>query len=253
MTGFWVAFRKEWLELMRTRRMLVACVVLAVFGLMSPLMAKYTPEIMKMIPEGETFAQLIPAPTIMDSVIQYVKSIAQFGLILGLLLAMGMVSQEKDKGTAGLILVKPLSRAAFLTAKFLVLGLLFLVAISIAAAAAYYYTALLFGNLDLLRWAALNGLLLLYVLVYVGITLFFSVIARSQAAAGGLAFGAMLILEIAATFPRIGDCLPARLLGWGIALVGGSNEVSWETLAVSAAIIVACTLGSWLIFRKQEL
>jgi ABC-2 type transport system permease protein len=253
MRGFRVAFRKEWIELWRTYRMLVACVVLAVFGLMSPVLAKYTPEIIKSIPEGETIAKMIPEPTILDAVGQYVKSIGQFGLILGLLLTMGVVAQEKDKGTAAMILVKPLSRASFLAAKFSVLALLFMLAIAVAGAACYYYTSLLFGNLDLLHWASLNGLLLLYVLVYVAITLFFSVAARSQAAAGGLAFGTMLVLEIIGALPRYGDFMPAKLLGWGIGIMGGSADVYWEALAVSTGIVVASFLGAWLLFRKQEL
>ena len=35
----------------------------------------------------------------MDAVTQYIKNIGQFGVILALLLTMGAVAQEKDKGT----------------------------------------------------------------------------------------------------------------------------------------------------------
>ncbi|NOZ73089.1 MAG: hypothetical protein GXP38_14485 [Chloroflexi bacterium] len=47
--SFLTALRKEWLELWRTYRLLVVGVVLLLFGLLSPLLAKYTPEIIKLI------------------------------------------------------------------------------------------------------------------------------------------------------------------------------------------------------------
>ena len=98
--NFLAALRKEWLEQWRTYRLLAVGVVLVVFGLLSPLIAKHTPEIIKLIPNGEAIAQLIPTPTVMDAVTQYIKNIGQFGVILALLLTMGAIAQEKDKGTA---------------------------------------------------------------------------------------------------------------------------------------------------------
>ena len=52
MMSFFVALRKEWLEQWRTYRLLVTGVVLVVFGLTSPLIAKYTPELIKLVPEA---------------------------------------------------------------------------------------------------------------------------------------------------------------------------------------------------------
>ena len=187
--SFFVALRKEMLEQWRSYRLLIVVAVFVAFGLMSPLIAKFTPELVKLIPEGEQFADLIPPPIATDAVAQYVKNISQFGVILALLMTMGAVVQEKDKGTAALMLVKPMSRAAFLAAKFVALVLTFVVGIALAATACYYYTLLLFKPLDILDWLALNGLMLLFVLVYVALTLFASTISKSQAVAGGLAFG----------------------------------------------------------------
>ncbi|MBI5828976.1 MAG: ABC transporter permease subunit, partial [Chloroflexi bacterium] len=125
MKSFFVLLRKEWLEQWRTYRLLVVGVVLVVFGLLSPLIAKYTPELIKLVPEGEAIAALIPTPTALEAVAQYLKNMSQFGGILALLLTMGAVAQEKDKGTAAMMLVKTLSRLAFLAAKFAALALMF--------------------------------------------------------------------------------------------------------------------------------
>ncbi len=250
---FLAALRKEWLEQWRTYRMLAVGVVLLVFGLLSPLLAKYTPEIIKLMPNGETMAQLIPAPTVLDAVTQYIKNIGQFGVILALLLTMGAVAQEKDKGTAAMMLVKPLPRATFLAAKFTALALTFAVAIAIAGAACYYYTWLLFDPLDVPRWLALNGLLLLFVLVYVALTLFCSVVTQSQVAAGGLALGLLFVLGLSGSVPGLGEYLPGQLLAWGGGLMAGKAETFWPALGVSVGIIVVALAGARFIFERQEL
>jgi ABC-2 type transport system permease protein len=253
MNGFRVALRKEWMELRRTNRLVIVGVVLLTFGLLSPLMTKFLPEIMRSMPESAAIAQLFASPTLADAVNQYVKNIAQFGLILALLLSMGMVAQEKERGTAAMMLVKPLPRRSFLAAKFAALFLLFLLGIALAGLAAYYYTYLLFGALDIPRWLALNGLLLMYVMVYVSLTMLFSVATKSFAAAGGLAFGLMLVLEIMGAIPGIGKFMPAQLIGWGIGLTAGDNASYWPAFGVCLAVILASFVGAWRIFERQEL
>ena len=94
------SLRKELIEQWRTYRLLVLCLVLLVFGLSSPLLAKYTPELLKLIPGAEQFAGLVPKPTLLDAVAQYVKNIGQFGVLLALLMSMGSMVAEKERGTA---------------------------------------------------------------------------------------------------------------------------------------------------------
>ena len=100
---------------------------------------------MSLIPGGEAFKDLIPPPTMLDAVGQYIKNTTQFGVVLALLLAMGVVVQEKERGTAAMMLVKPLPRGAFLLAKFVALALAFLVGLALAGAGGYFYTLVLFG------------------------------------------------------------------------------------------------------------
>jgi ABC-2 type transport system permease protein len=252
MSPFAVSVRKEWLEHWRNYRLLVLVVVLTLFGLLAPFSARYTPEMMKLLPNGEAIARLMPPPTMTDAVTQYLKSVSQFGVILALLLTMGAVAQEKDKGTAAMMLVKPLPRSSFILAKFAVLALLFALGIGVAGLAAWYYTWLLFGPLDPARWLALNALALGFVLVQVAVTLFFSVVTRSPAAAGGLAFGVLMLLAIVSSIPVVGNYLPAQLLAWGAALMAGTPTTAWPALAISGLIGSGSLLGAVILFERQE-
>ncbi len=248
-----VALRKELWEQYRSYRLLIVVVVFLAFGLISPLSAKFLPQMMRLLPNGEEIAGLIPAPTTADAVAQYLKNISQFGVILALLMGMGAVAREKERGTAALVLVKPMPRYAFLGAKFAALGVTFAVGVAVAGVASYYYTLILFEALDISRWLALNGLVLLFVLVYVALTLLCSTVSRSQVLAGGLAFLLLLLLLGVGTIPRVGDVLPGRLLTWGAALVAGDGEAAWPALGVSGGIIIAALAGAWAILSRQEL
>ena len=205
---FLTQLRKEVMEQFRTRRFLVVFVVLLVFGMLSPLTAKFIGEIFKLVPGAEQFAGLIPPPTITDAITQYVKNISQFMVILALLVSMGAVAIEKEKGTAAIVLVKPMPRSTFLLTKFLALTFTFGTSLLAAAIAAYYYTLYLFGPLDILRFLALNGLLLIYCMLFIAITLLASTLVKSQAVAAGIGFGALLLLALIGSIPPLAErCL----------------------------------------------
>jgi ABC-2 type transport system permease protein len=251
--SLFTAFRKEWMELIRTYRLLIVAVVLVFFGLTSPLLAKFTPEIITLIPGGDTISLLIPTPTVWDAITQYVKNVTQFSIILAMLLTMGVVAQEKDKGTAAMILVKPMPRVAFLSAKFIALASMFAICLLAAGIACYYYTLLLFEAMDMLHWLGLNALLFLYLMVYIAITLFCSTLTKSQAAAGGMALGLVAILGILGVIPNLGKYLPGELIGTASRLMQGDTSASWSAFGVSVGLIVISLLAAWIVFRKQEL
>ncbi|MBN1179551.1 MAG: ABC transporter permease subunit [Anaerolineae bacterium] len=251
--NFLVALRKEVLEQWRSYRLLIIAAVLVVFGLLSPLLAKLTPEIIRMVPGGEDIAMLIPPPGIQDAVAQYVKNVSQFGVVLALLMTMGAVAQEKERGTAALMLVKPVPRGTFLAAKLTALTLSFTASIALAGIAAYYYTLILFEPLDLPSWLALNGLMLLFLLVYVSLTLLASTLTSSQAVAGGIAFAVMVALSILGAIPRLGEFLPGQLLNWGALLVLGETGSFWPAVGISVGLIAGAFAVAWAAFERQEL
>ncbi len=250
---FIAALRKELLEQWRTSRFLVLVIVLAFFGMTSPLLAKYTPELLKLIPATGGIAVVMPPPTVIDAFTQYVKNISQFGFLLALLLSMGSVAQEKDKGTAAMMLVKPLSRSSFILSKVTALGLAFLGSLLVAGLGAYYYTVILFQPVDLGTWLAMNLLLWVYMLLYIALTVLFSTLTRSQAAAAGLSFGMLLLLALVGSLGSLGEYLPAQLITWGAGLLAGNSAAYWPALAVSLGLVLASLVVALVSFNRQEL
>jgi ABC-2 type transport system permease protein len=252
--NLFTAFRKEWMESLRRYRLLIVVVVLIFFGATSPLQAQLLPKVLaSAIPSEPGVSLTIPPATLPNVFDQYVKNMAQFDLILAVLLGMGVVAQEKEKGTAAMMMVKPLPRGSFLGAKFLGLAAVFAIGIAIAGIGSYYYTGLLFEWMPILSWVLLNVFLFVYVLVIISITILSSTITNSQAAAAGIAIGIIAIGWIAGVIRGFGKYLPGELSTWGIRLMNEDTSASWIALAVSIVLILIPLLAAWLIFKRQEL
>jgi ABC-2 type transport system permease protein len=250
---FCTVFRKEMQEQWRIYRFLIVAAVFTAFGLASPLLAKFTPEMLKAIPGvPPSLLDIIPTPTVTDAITQYVKNMSQFGILLALLTTMGMVVQEKERGTAAFFLTRPVSRETFLLAKFAAQMVVFILSLALAAIGCWYYTWVLFSPLAWGPFLALNGLMLVVFLVYVSLALLASTLAHSNGVAVGLAFMALILLGGIGALPTIGEYFPGRLFGWGAALMMGGKATAWPAFGISLGIILFALLVACLVFRHQE-
>jgi len=251
--NFFIVLRKELTEQWRTKKFLIVAAVLVVFGLTSPLLAKFTPDMLKAIPNIPAgVVGMIPTPSVADAVGQYVKNLGEFGVLLALLLSMGVVAQEKERGTAAMMLTHPVSRTSFLLAKFTALGITFAVSLGVAALGCWYYTLLLFEALPWGPFLALNGLILVVFLVYIAVTLLCSTLARTQGAAAGLAFAALVLVAGIGSLPPIAEYFPGRLFSWGATIALGGGDPAWPAFWISLGIIVVALTTACLVFRRQE-
>lgn len=228
---FWIATQKEFRQLWRTHRLLVIAAVFLIFGMGSPLLAKLTPELLRSIKGAEQFAALIPEPTAGDAMSQYLKNLSQFGFILAILLVMGTVVGEKERGIVPMILSKPMPRWAFLMSKFTAQVGMYLGGFALAGWGAYYYTVILFGALDFWGFTLLNGLLFLWLMPFVALGLLGSVLGRSTVSAGGIGLGLSAALMLAGSFPPYGGVFPGGLLPWATQVglkAAGAPASAWS-------------------------
>ncbi len=253
MRGVGLFLRKELREQVRTMRLLVVVAVFAVFGLLSPVFARYVREIVDAV-GGSGFGGMIPAPTVGDAVIQFTKNVGQFGVLIAILVSMGSVATEKDRGTAAFVLTKPITRGAFIAAKMLAIGLLLALALAVAATLCWVYTALLFEPLPVAGFAGAVGLVWLSLAVFASVTFLASVATRSGLVAGGIGFGTLIGAGILSALPGIGRYLPTSL--WGAADVlalGIVPDPLVGPVLVNLGLVGGALGLAWLSFRRQEL
>ena len=72
------------------------------------------------------------------------------------------------------------------------------------------------------------------------------------AAAGTLAFLALILVSGIGALPTIGEYLPGRLFSWGATLMLGGTGTAWPAFGISLGIIALALLVACLIFRRQE-
>lgn len=228
--SFTALLRKELLEQWRTRRLWVLAIAFVFFGLLGPITAKMTPELLKLVGNSAPGVVIqMPPPTLDDAKLQYAKNLSQMLPLIVLLVAMGAVSTEKERGTLPMVLAKPVSRGMVLAAKYLVLVFVVLLSLAAGALAAYYYTQVLFGGLGLREFLGYNLSAALNLLVVLTLTFAASTVASGTVMAGALAFGLWLLSALVSSIPVLG-----RSHWW------------------LPALIVAALLAAWLHFRRQE-
>jgi ABC-2 type transport system permease protein len=253
MTGFAVLLRKELLEQWRTTRLPVVAAIFLLVGLSSPLLARFTPELIEAV-GGDQFQIVLPTPTVADAYDQLAKNLGQFGALIAVLLAMGSVASEKERGTAALLLTKPVGRGAFLVAKIAAIAATLGISTAIASAGAWFYTYVLFEPLPVAGFVAATALQWLALVAFAAITFLGSTLTRSALAAAGLGVAAFIVLGIVSIIPSIGSYLPTGLGAPARALALGQAgvDVLGPTIA-SAALVVGLVAAAWLSFRRQEL
>jgi len=253
MAGAGVLLRKELLEQWRTLRLPLSVVVFALIGFSSPLLACFTPEILQAV-GGSLIPIVLPTPTAADAIDQLAKNLTQLGAFVAILLAAGSVAGEKDRGTAALLLVRPVGRAGFLLAKLAAIALTLAVSVAVAMAAAWFYTFVLFEPLSVPGTVAAGVLDWLFLLAWATVTFLASTLTRSSLAAAGVGVVALIGVSILGIVPAIADWAPAGLVGVARSLALGLDPANpWKPIVGTGLLIAGCVALAWLSFRRQEL
>jgi ABC-2 type transport system permease protein len=191
MTSFGILLKKELRDHLRTYKLLIIVAVFLLLGLGTPLIFNYLPSLLE-----AAGGSPIPIPdfTAADVVSEYLGTITQLGILVVILVSMGAVARERERGTAVMTLSKPVGRGTFIASKLAALSMTFGLGLAGGAGACYLYTTILFTELNASSFIAVNLLAGLFLLVCLSLTLLCSTLFKSQLAAGGLALVVIVVL-----------------------------------------------------------
>ncbi len=241
MRGFTVFLGKEAKEIVRTWRMWVLPLIMVSFGVLSPVIAMLTPQLVDSLAGSQTGMSIeIPDPTTVDAYLQFSKNSAQITLFAIIISMAGMVSAERRSGTAVLVLVKPLSRSAFVTAKVVSNWALVIVSTLLGWLAALATTALLFDVEGLGQFAGATALWLVLALTFVSVMALMSVAINSQAGAAGAGLGVYLVVAILSGWGPARDNTLAGLYTAGDRLVMGDDPTLLWPVATAVGLSLLC-------------
>lgn len=251
MRGFRTLLKKELREQLRTHRLLVVAAVFTAFGLATPLLFRFLPQLLELA--GEELEIRMPPPTAGTVFTEYAGTLVQVGVLMAVLMAMGSIARERERGLTAMILSKPANHGAYVLAKAIALGASFAIAQAAGGAACYHYTAMLIGPADAGAFVSMNLLVALFLIFCLAATLLSSSLLRNQLAAGGIALAALIGQGLLAQIPLAGDYVPGQLTSWGTGLVSGPHPTAWPALAVTVALAAACLAGASVALRQRDL
>ncbi|MCL2826188.1 MAG: ABC transporter permease [Eggerthellaceae bacterium] len=255
MMGQFLSFtKKELRESTATFRLYIMLAAFIIFGLMSPLIAKLTPDILNSLGSaGMTIS--LPDPTAIDAWTQFFKNVGQLGMLVLVIVFCGAMSNEISKGTLVNLLTKGLKRHTVVLSKFLVASVLWAISYLVCLGVCYAYTAYYWGTspLDNAFLAFLAPWLfgeLMLALLFFGGTLF------------GNNYGSLLsclavvaVLNIVAIAPKTARYNPIMLAGGTLSLLTGTQEPAdfIPAVVICAVLTVALVAGTVVVFNRKKL
>ena len=253
--SFTVFLKKEIMETLRTTKIIILPALFLFFAILSPLSAKYMNSILAMVGEQQGMIIQLPDPTFIQSYEQFFKNLYFMMIVVTILVFAGIITEEKSKGTAILVLTKCLSRTGFITGKLIAAVSLFTLFYAAATAICVYYTALLFP--EFINTGVITALLLYWVfgILMITLTLFSSVLCKSLTTAAVGGFLSYAVISAAAALPKIGKYTPGALQTLSVELARGDKTLTDAVPAVAIAVVMsaAAVMAGMVIFNKQEI
>lgn len=246
--------KKEFLEIVRTKKLIILIIIFLFVAVASPIVAKLIPTLFKNL-SVQGISINIPMPTWRDAVDQFVKNLSQLALIVIVFMFAGSIAEEKNKKTLEIVLTKPVARSSFIFSKFAA-ALTVTSVVYIAGSIIFYaYTVSVFGGFSASNFALLALFLLVYLWQVISLTLFCSTLFNNQILAAGVAFFIeIVVVNIIGSIDKIAKYLPGYVLGHYPSLLKGEDiNTFWPSLAVSIILVAFLLISSIIVFRHQEI
>lgn len=254
MKAFIAFTKKEFIESIRTYKLIIIMTVFLLFGFMNPVVAKVMPEmIQSFLPEGMTIT--LAPPTALDSWMQFFKNVSQMGFMILVVLNSGLMANEFSKGTLVNVLTKGLARPTVVLSKLFASSVIWTMSYSVCVMITTIYT-FYFWKVAYLEslFLALSGLWLFGVLL-IALVILGGVLFKSMA--GSLLFtgGIVTILTIINIMPDARPYNPSTISTSNVALLTGAQSISdfILSLGITFGIIMMIVISTILVFNRKQI
>ena len=254
MKSFLIFTKKEIVEQMRTYKTLILLSVFFLFGLMSPVLAKFLPDLLEGM-ELQGMKLVIPEPTTLDAYGQFFKNLTQMGILVTLLVFGGVLSNELTKGTLINILARGLPRYTVILSKFTASILLWTIAYLLAVTVNCGYTQYLFEDTGVLNLPFSLFCLWLFGCLVITLILLSSTILSGNFGGLILPAAALAIMLLLGINPNLERYNPVTLASKNVILLTGTASVEEliPTIVITVVLILGSLLLSAALFHRKRL
>ncbi|MGN7479145.1 ABC transporter permease [Solibacillus silvestris] len=245
---------KEWRESIRNFKILWIPLVFMLLGISDPLMNYYVEDILNAVgnmPEG--FTMMMPELQPADLLIASTGQFQTIGLLVLIVAYIGTFSRERQNGTATLVYVRPISFTALFFSKWIVAGTVAVISAIAGYAGSMYYTALLYGTVDWMKFFAMLGTYCVWLLFVTALTVAMSAAFQTAIAATVTVIILPLGLFIDSLIGGFWKVTPYKLAHYGTALLMDSVLMKdyWLTLFFVLLLIILAIVTGIAMSKKN--
>ncbi|GAB2024573.1 ABC transporter permease subunit [Lactovum odontotermitis] len=251
MRKFTILLKKDLMELWRTKKILILALVFVLFALSSPVLAYYTPEILKLAGAGGMKIE-IPKATILDSYSQFYKNIGQIGLFVLIILFSGLIVNERRRGQFTSLLNNGVNKLQFVLSKVISQILVFSLVYVLSVGCFAVYNIVLFDK----TWISHSFLSIVLTYVYfifaICLTDFFSSWTKSMMLSIVLSLAVTILLSVLNIF-EFGKYLPSYLSTLSLSVLQRQDLTNaYQTMGISLLVsLLLVVLAVQLCSNKE--
>lgn len=252
----YIAFvKKEFLENIRTYRVLILFMVFFIFGMMSPLFAKLTPEILKSFADQGYELSKIPEAHAINSYEQFFKNNGQLGLIIMVCIFGGTLTREFTKGTLINVLTKGLTRKSVILAKFTVATILWSIGLLISLLTTYGYTVYMFPDDPVYHIGQSVGCLWLFGILLITMIMLCSMFVKNSTSCIAFIACVCIALSMINFIPPVKPWNPLALVSQNTSMLVKDFDFTdtMKSITVTVIATVAFIWSTILVFNKKRI
>lgn len=249
-------FKKEWIDLVRSGRLMILVIIFVLLGIMNPAIAKLTPWMMEMMAQSLEETGLVVTEVTVDAMTswtQFFKNIP-IGLIAFVLLSSNLFTKEYGAGTLILVLTKGLARYKVIVAKLIILLLTWSGGYWLCFGITYGYNAYFWNNSvahNLIETVVFWWMLGIFA---VALMVLFSAISQNNTGVLLGTGGVFMAFYLLGMIPKLKEYMPTNLMNTAGLLAGVEAVPDYmAALIITIAISVLCVGVSVPILNKKKL
>ena len=248
--------KKDWMEQIRSGRLLLLGIIFILLGIMNPAIAKLTPWLFEVMADSLAESGMIVTSVTVsaaDSWAQFFKN-TPMGLIAFILLESSIFTKEYQSETLVQILTKGLDRYKVVLSKATVLAVLWSVYYWLSFVITYGYTAYFWDN------SAVQELMFsvfcpwLFGIWTIALTVLFSALSKSST--GVLAGVGCVVLAsyVLGLLPKLKEYTPTLLMDGHSLIYGMAEPQAYKNAIILTAVLcVVCFIASVQIINKKQI
>ena len=257
MRQFNTLLKKEFLDCLRSFKLLWIPLVFISIGVSDPLTNYYMKDILAAVgnmPEGfeMMFPELKPADLLAASTGQF----QLVGLIVLVAVFVGSISRERQNGTATLLYVRPISATAIFMSKWVAASIVGILSALLGYAGSMYYISILYGTVDATSFIAMICTYFIWILFVMAITVALSAAFRTSVALALAIFVLPVGLVIDSIIGGFWYSTPWKLANYGVGFIAETVDMNhyWKALIITLVLtVIFIIIGIFATKRNRQL